>query len=69
MISDHDVSIDYTNHRGERRMRKIRPHHIFFGETEYHPGQQWFVVAYDIEKGAARTFAMSGVHAWKRADE
>ena len=58
------VIIDYTNWRGERRERKIVPQYIVFGSTEYHPGQQWLLVAHDIEKGARRTFAMDGIHSW-----
>ena len=62
------VIIDYTNWRGERRERKIIPQYIVFGSTEYHPGQQWLLVAHDIENGARRTFAMDGIHSWRNTE-
>lgn len=65
-MDNHDlVSIDYTNYRGERSIRTIRPDRIWFGENEYHKPAQWLLDANDIEKGAARTFALSDIHSWK----
>ena len=59
------VIIDYTNWRGERRERKIVPQCIAFESTKYHPGQQWLLVATDLEKGERRTFAMDSIHSWR----
>lgn len=58
------VCIDYTNWRGERFIRYIRPHNIWFGETEWHPEKQWFVRADDVASGKVKDFAMCDIHEW-----
>ena len=64
-MSEEDyVTIDYTNHRGERRLRLIRPVSIYFGTTDWHPTKQWLLRAIDCEKGETRDFAMSEIHSW-----
>lgn len=62
------VIIDYTNWRGEQRERHVVPQYIVFGSTEHHPGQQWLLVAHDIEKGVRRAFAMAGIHSWRNTE-
>lgn len=64
-MPEQDVIIDYTNHRGERRERRVRPTLLRFEESEYHPGVQWLLWAWDCEKNSVRTFAMKDVHAWR----
>lgn len=59
------VMIDYTNYRGERGMRRIRPLSMRFESSEYHEGEQWLLRAVDIEKGATRDFAMKDIHSWR----
>lgn len=61
----HSVVIDYTNHRGERSERTILPSGIYFGTTEWHPGPQWLLDAFDRDKGDNRTFAMKDIHGWR----
>lgn len=62
--------MEYVNHRGEKRPRKILPITIWFGKTDWHQEPQWFLRAYDLEKPATdkdstiRDFAMSGITAW-----
>ena len=58
------VEIDYTNYRGERAKRLIRPMSICFAANEYHPTVQWLIEAVDLEKDAIRTFAMTQIHSW-----
>lgn len=58
------VVIDYTNHRGERSERRILPSAIRYAEAEWHPGEQWLMDAFDLEKKADRTFAMKDIHSW-----
>jgi hypothetical protein len=61
-----DVMIDYTNWRGERRMRRIRPTGRFlFESNEYHPAPQYLIEAIDVEVEGLRTFALSGIHSWR----
>lgn len=59
------ILIDYTNHRGERRERRILPVRIWWGKTEHHIHEQWLMDAYDMEKGEHRDFAMRYIHSWK----
>jgi predicted DNA-binding transcriptional regulator YafY len=65
MSNNRIVIIDYTNHRGERRERRIVPFGLRFGYSNHHPGEQWLLEAYDCDKEAARTFAMKDVHSWR----
>lgn len=60
-----EVVIDYTNWKGERRNRRIRPHHMMFTRTKYHPERGWILIALDIEKGEMREFACRNIHSWK----
>lgn len=59
-----EIDIDYTNHRGERSLRRIRPQSIEWGSTEWHPEKQWLLHAYDLDKAVWRTFALRDVHRW-----
>jgi len=52
------VELTYTNWRGETAVRKIRPLHIWFGATDWHPEAQWLLRAFDVEKQAERDFAL-----------
>jgi predicted DNA-binding transcriptional regulator YafY len=55
------VSIRYRNYRGEEGIRRIRPSHIWFGSTSWHPEPQWLMDAVDLEKGAERSFALADI--------
>lgn len=59
------VTIDYTNWKGERSERRIRPVDIMWGNNKYHPEEQWLLYAWDLDKQAYRTFAMKDIHSWK----
>lgn len=62
-----EVLIDYTNYRGERGVRRIRPLSVRFENNEWHHDTQWLLRAVDIEKGATRDFAMKDIHSWRPA--
>lgn len=47
----------YQNWRGEIRDRVIIPLSIWFGESSYHKGQQWFIAAQDYEDVTTNTLA------------
>jgi predicted DNA-binding transcriptional regulator YafY len=59
------VVIDYTNYRLERRERRILPVTLFYGSSPWHPGEQWFLRALDVEKKETRDFAMADIHGWR----
>lgn len=68
-LMDKEVVIDYTNHRGVRGIRYIRPRLVYFGVTEFHQESQWVMSAYDMTKQAERTFAMKDIHSWTPAEK
>ena len=58
------ISICYTNYRGETSIRQIIPLKIWFGKTDWHPQEQWLLDAIDVEKNAERSFAIKDIKAW-----
>lgn len=60
------VIIDYTNHRGERALRRISPIRLSFWPTgtEHHPAPGWYLEALDLDRNARRVFAMADIHGW-----
>lgn len=63
------VEIDYTNYRGERSKRKVRPIRICFCVSQWHEGEQWIMTAIDVAKLVVREFAMKDVHSWQPVTE
>ena len=63
------VVIEYTNHRGDRGKRVIKPILIEFTSSLWHPEPQWVLVAFDVEKSARRGFALKDIHSWEPAPE
>lgn len=65
-MEDHSkqVSICYTNYRGETTIRQIVPKRIWFGKTDWHPEEQWLLDAFDVGKDADRQFALKDIRAW-----
>jgi predicted DNA-binding transcriptional regulator YafY len=62
-----DVVIDYTNWRGERRERTIRPKALTWGWSKYHTSNQWLLLAFDFDSRKDKEFAMLNIHNWKPA--
>lgn len=62
LSSSHAVRVCYTNHEGKTAWRHIIPLPVppVFG-TAYHP-DEWCIAVYDIDKGAERHYALSGIH-------
>ena len=61
------VTIIYTNWKGVRAERTIKPMQLWFGKTEFHPTEQWLLMAVDVEKDEQRNFAMADIESWKAA--
>lgn len=53
-----EVEFFYTNWRGKASKRKAIPISIWYGRTEWHTNEQWFVKATDLDKGEIRDFAL-----------
>ncbi len=58
------VRIYYTNHRGVKAWRNIRPLELVYAETKWHPDSQWLLRAWDYTKGVERHFALKDIAAW-----
>lgn len=58
------VKIDYTNWQGKRSVRRIFPMVLRFTKTEWHPEEQWMLLARDLDKDELRDFAMKDIHSW-----
>jgi len=56
------VRIVYTNYKGETSERTIIPRRMWLGETQWHPGTQWLLDAFDLDKQADRSFAVRDIH-------
>jgi hypothetical protein len=52
------VWILYKNWRNQTVWRRVRPIRIWFGKTQHHPREQWFLDAIDLDKNTPRSFAM-----------
>lgn len=59
------VRIVYTNYRRETGERTIIPIELIFGKNEWHPQEQWMIVAHDLDKKAERTFTVKDIKSWK----
>ena len=63
-MEEKKVTMVYTNYKGKTSVRHVVPKEIYFGQTDWHPENQWLMSAYDIDKAADRTFAMKDIRAW-----
>lgn len=63
------VSIQYTNWKGVQSIRRIMPIKMFYESNEFHTEKQWLLLAYDLDKGAERTFAVKDIHSWENENE
>lgn len=58
---EHAIAFVYTNYRGEASTRHVVPERIWFGTTDWHPDQQWFLEGFDLDRGAHRSFALTDI--------
>lgn len=56
-----ELTFLYRNWRGETALRIVVPKGLVFGSTSYHPKEQWFLVAFDVEKQQERQFALADI--------
>lgn len=63
--TEEQVTIVYTNYKGETAVRRIVPEKIWFGATEWHPEPQWLLDAFDSDKQATRSFALKDITRWQ----
>lgn len=49
----------YTNWRGEAAIRCVTPVGLYFGTTDWYPGEpQWLMLAHDHDRDGVREFAL-----------
>ena len=53
-----NLTITYTNYRGETSVRRITPMALYYGRSEWHEGWQWILRARDLDKDEVREFAL-----------
>ena len=58
---DKKIEIVYKNHRHEIVFRSIVPVRIYWGQTSYHPKDQWLMEVWDVDKNAERIYALKTV--------
>lgn len=51
----------YKNWKGETKERMVEPIKVWYGSTEWHPEEQWFLKAKDLEKEEERDFALRDI--------
>lgn len=68
LASDCVMRFVYTNYKGVTSVRSVFPWRMRYAATEHHPKPQWIMDAYDIEKGANRSFAMADMQGCKPAE-
>lgn len=67
-VTDDDprvLYLDYTNHRGERAVRRVIPMNHKppeFGPTPHHPTPTWTLRVYDLDRRAERSYELTSVH-------
>lgn len=54
------VTATYTNWQGETAERRFVPVSLWWGVTEWHPRSGWVLDAWDVDRQAVRSFALSG---------
>jgi hypothetical protein len=52
------VRVHYRNWRGEERTREVRPISLRYGRTDWHPNDQWLLLAVDEEDARTKEFAL-----------
>jgi predicted DNA-binding transcriptional regulator YafY len=55
------VKFVYRNWRDEIRERTVTPLRVWYGRTDWHPAEQWFMEAIDSENGNKRDFALADI--------
>lgn len=60
-MSKKTLKFKYKNWEGKTAIREVKPIKVWFGETEWHKGKQWFLKAIDVKKKAERNFALRDI--------
>lgn len=69
IIFGQQTQFEYINYKGIKSTRSVIPMSLYFGSTEFHPENQWLMVAYDLDKHCERTFALKDIIVGSFADK
>lgn len=61
MTKPFPIKFKYKNWQGETAVRTVMPIKIWFGNTEFHKEDGWFLKATDLDKNAERDFAVKDI--------
>lgn len=56
-----NVSFLYKNWRGETKVYEVKPMHIWYGSTDFHKEEQFFLKAMDVTRNVERDFAINDI--------
>ncbi|WAW11539.1 hypothetical protein vBAcePPAc_0162 [Aeromonas phage vB_AceP_PAc] len=68
IIFGQQTQFEYINYKGIKSTRNVIPMSLYFGATEFHPENQWLIVAYDLDRQCERTFALKDIVVGSFAD-
>ncbi len=54
----------YVNYRGEASTREVVFHYFWYGHSEYHAEDQFFLRGMDVQKKEMRDFAVKDIKQW-----
>lgn len=56
-----NVSFSYKNWREEIKVYEVKPIKIWYGSTEFHKDEQFFLKAMDVTRNVERDFAINDI--------
>lgn len=57
----HTLQFEYKNWKNEMTTRMVIPIEIWYGSTEFHTEEQWFLKSMDVDKSEERDFAIRDI--------
>lgn len=60
-ILNNPIRFKYKNWKDEISIRTLIPIEVWYGESDFHKGTQWFLKAYDLDKLDKRDFAIKDI--------
>ena len=69
IIFGQQTQFEYIKYKGIKSTLNVIPMSLYFGATEFHPENQWLMVAYDLDKQCERTFALNDIIVGSFADQ
>jgi hypothetical protein len=67
MITHMLVKLRYTNYKGVTKEYTVYPMSLWYGNTEYHPEDQWLMSCRDMKDNKRKDFAVKSIVSWTPA--